>query len=123
MPPPGTATVSLLEQLHYGDTPGIQGLSLATTRQQLEVKGCDSVCNVVATALRKIGWHGVVTVLEPDASSVCAVQSSSTAPVYILQRWSERWKAFIDVESINEIKDGDKVSIISKPVGSPLKVI
>lgn len=114
--PPNTARVSLLEYMEVL-------LVYKDSRRQLEVKKRDDVCNVVATALEKIGWHGLVTVLEPEASSVCSVQCSSTTPVYILQRWSERWNAFVDIDRIDEIKDGDKLTVISKPVGSPLKVI
>ena len=34
---------------------------------------------------------------------------------HIMQRWSEEWKCFVDVVSIVEVADGDRITIIPAP--------
>ena len=39
--------------------------------------------------------------------------------VYLLQKWSTSWGAYIDVESVDDIKDKDRLTVVPMPVGSP----
>jgi len=34
---------------------------------------------------------------------------------FLLQRWSEKWRCFVDVSEITELKDGDRLSIAPVP--------
>lgn len=31
---------------------------------------------------------------------------------YILQRWSGKWQCFVDCKSVEEIEDGDKMTVV-----------
>ncbi len=39
--------------------------------------------------------------------------------MFLLQKWSTKWSDFVDVVSIDEIKELDKISAARKPVSSP----
>ena len=60
--------------------------------------------------LRKFGV-GVVAVASIDTTSVFKDPSS----VFILQRYSNKWNTFINVERIGEICDGDRVTVVPLP--------
>lgn len=34
---------------------------------------------------------------------------------HLMQRWSEEWKCFVDVVSVVEVADGDRITIIPAP--------
>jgi len=34
---------------------------------------------------------------------------------YLLQKWSKKWEAYVDVAKLEEVEDGDKVTVIPKP--------
>ena len=53
---------------------------------------------------------------------VAGSESSEQESTFLLQRWSHKWKAFVNVSSIHEILDQDKVTVTRKPVSSPSKV-
>ena len=37
---------------------------------------------------------------------------------YLLQKWSEKWGAYIDVTTVDEICDGNRLTVIPKPTKS-----
>ena len=34
---------------------------------------------------------------------------------YILQRWSEKWNAFVDIKDASEVSAGDRLTVVSCP--------
>lgn len=34
---------------------------------------------------------------------------------YLLQKWSDKWGAYVDVTSEDEVHDGDKLTVVPKP--------
>ena len=36
---------------------------------------------------------------------------------YLLQKWSRKWGAYVDVTQLEEVEDGDKLTAIPKPTG------
>ena len=96
-------------------------LEYKSSRRQLEVPADSAICNFVERELQRTGWNGRVTFGEPETSS--SAVNRSEQPVYLLQRWSERWGMFIDVSSAKEVKEGDRIIVVPKPVESPVKVL
>ena len=53
----------------------------------------------------------VVTVsspLQPDDSN----HDTSSSKVYFLQRWNPKWGSFVNVESVDDIKSEDRLSVV-----------
>jgi len=40
--------------------------------------------------------------------------TSSKKVMYLLQRWSDKWDAFVDVMETDEVKDGDRLTVVSR---------
>ena len=38
-----------------------------------------------------------------------------SSETFILQRWCVKWKIHVNVERIEEIQDGDRLTVVSKP--------
>ena len=84
------------------------------SRRELLVPPGRSVCDLLTDELKKTGNDATVCVGEPYEPP-----GNAKPPIYLLQRWSEKWQAFLDVSDPSEIFDGDKLSIIPKPGLSP----
>ena len=97
-------------------------LEYKSSRRQLQVNDRDSICELVERELKKTGWNGNITLGFPEACSA-ANRSGEQLPIYLLQRWSERWGMFIDVTTTKELKEGDRLTVIRKPKESATKVI
>ena len=41
---------------------------------------------------------------------------------FILQRWATRWNSFVNVQSVFEVHDQDRLTVVRKPIYSPTKV-
>ena len=52
---------------------------------------------------------------DKDAFLVLDNEDQAGNSPYILQRWSSKWKTFVDVSSLDEIEEHDKITIIPKP--------
>ena len=35
---------------------------------------------------------------------------------YLVQKWSKKWNDFVDLLDLNEVEDGDKLTVIPKPI-------
>ena len=80
------------------------------SRRQLSLSPY-SVCDVVRDELVKLG-------LCPAPVKLSSEEVASNE--YLLQLWSSKWNAFIDVSNVSEIEDHDKLTVICKPTaGSP----
>ena len=42
-------------------------------------------------------------------------EGSTDGSAYLLQKWSDVWSAYIDVEEIDDLEDKDKVTVVPKP--------
>ena len=45
-------------------------------------------------------------------------QSASSDTVYFLQRWNPKWESFVNVESLNDIKKEDRLTVV-KALSNP----
>ena len=80
------------------------------SRRQLTVSPA-AICEVVAEELGKFGYAAPVVKLSgPESESISQSRSE-----YLLQRWSQRWDAFVDVERVEDIKSRDRITVIPKP--------
>ena len=50
--------------------------------------------------------------LDPQIS---LFQQDGDTGTFILQRWSEKWSTYIDVEVEEDVSDGDKLQVIARP--------
>ena len=50
--------------------------------------------------------------LLPPGMNLSDVASSSKKSFFLLQRWSQKWNAFIDVASVEDVKDADKITVV-----------
>ena len=53
------------------------------------------------------------------AAPVVTLSSSASPNEFLLQRWSVRWNAFVDVQRVSDIQDQDRLTCIPKPGLSP----
>ena len=73
-----------------------------------------AVCEVIGEEMMKFGY--VTPIVKLSTSERASV---SHADEYLLQRWSQRWNTFVDVQNVDEIYDHDRLTVIPKPVCSP----
>ena len=71
------------------------------------------VCEAVTTELARFGKDGIVVKLSNAPSS--SRDSTTGRVVYLLQKWSTTWEAYIDVERVDDIKDKDRLTAVRMP--------
>ena len=76
---------------------------------------------------KKTGWSGTIDVRDTISThEMDEAEHSTCNNMYILQRWEGKWDCFIDVSSIEEVKNGDRLTVVLKPGkeqnGSEVKV-
>ena len=69
--------------------------------------------NVIFTVEEELGKLGVDGVL---AYFFCpqGERRHGGKDVYILQRWTEKWKTFVDVPDVDQIQDGDRLTVVQE---------
>lgn len=93
-----------------------------------EFKGYRKACKVKHSALCLSIQQQLHFVGEPEATVLVAEselvdsEGSDQSSTFLLQKWSNKWKAFVNVGSVFEILNEDKVTVTRKPVSSPTKV-
>ena len=55
--------------------------------------------------------HQELRKLDPQIS---LLQRDDTG-TFILQRWSEKWSTYVDVQREEDVSDGDKLQVIARP--------
>ena len=83
----------------------------------LKPQSSEAVVDFVLAELRKF---------DQDAFIVCGSEGdndsgpSDAKPhvCYLLQKWSNKWGAYVDVSTADEVDDGDKLTVIPKPAKS-----
>ena len=59
---------------------------------------------------------------EPEAAvSIAGPEINEQGSTFLLQRWSHKWKEFVNVGSVLGILNDDNVTVSHKPVSSPNK--
>ena len=87
------------------------------SRKELVFQVSD-VCGRVEQELRELG------VTEPSVN-LCAglaKPADENPNCFFLQKWCNKWGAFVNVQNVREIRSDDKLTVVRKPVGSPVKV-
>ena len=69
--------------------------------------------NVIFTVEEELGKLGVDRVLA-YFSCPRGERRHGGKDVYILQRWTEKWKTFVDVPDVDQIQDGDRLTVIQE---------
>ena len=87
-------------------------LVFKSSRRELQLSPGRPVCDLLSDEIKKAGHEATVCVSEAPGNA--------KPPLYILQRWSEKWQPFLDVSNESEIVDGDKLTVIPKPGLSPV---
>lgn len=60
--------------------------------------------------------------LIPPGKNLCDVPSSSKKVMFHLQRYSQKWKTYIDVTSEEDVQDGDKLTAVPVFATAPSEV-
>ena len=82
-------------------------LEIGGSRKELSVDKGDVVF-VVEEELGQLEMDGILAYF----SCVRGEQHRTDKRVYILQRWAEKWGSFVDVTDIEQIKDGDRLTVV-----------
>ena len=69
----------------------------------------DSLVGVVEREL--VSFVGDACLL-PFAKLPSDVPTTSKKVLYLLQRWSDKWDAFVDVKCADEVQDGDRLTAV-----------
>ena len=64
--------------------------------------------------IEQLGKNGVLAYF-----SCVRGEQPSHKNVFILQRWNSKWKVFVDVTDVDQVVDGDRLTITSQVVESP----
>ena len=84
-------------------------LEIRGSRKELSVDK-DNVIFVVEEELGQLGMDGILAYF----SCVRGEQYRTDKHVYILQRWAEKWENFVDVTDVEQIKDGDRLTVVQQ---------
>ena len=93
-------------------------LEYGTSRRPLKPSGGIITRCVLEDEFQKAGWSGSLDVhdtmftddTDESESSTCKCNSK-----FILQRWEHKWNCFIDVSDIEEVKNGDRLTVVLMP--------
>ena len=67
----------------------------------------DELVYVLENELGILGIDGVLAYFSCPRG-----QTAGSKKVFILQRWSEKWKSFVDVTDVDQVFDGDRLTIV-----------
>ena len=73
-----------------------------------------SLCQCIEKELQKFGVTSSV-VLPSQASD-------SASDSLLLQRYDDKWKCFINIDSLEQVTEGDRLTVVSKPIPTSNKV-
>ena len=82
-------------------------LEIGGSRKELSVDKGDVVF-AVEEELGQLGMDGILAYF----SCVRGEEHRTDKRVYILQRWAEKWESFVDVTDVEQIKDGDRLTVV-----------
>ena len=88
---------------------------LGGSRKPLSVQRNDLISIVECELASIVGDACMV----PFALLPSDVPTTSKKILYLLQRWSVKWQAFVDVKSADELQDGDRLTAVPAFSGNP----
>ena len=77
-----------------------------------------TLCDRIEQELEGLGVAGATVTLCAGSSQT----DDDDSPRFFLQRWSSKWQTFVNVESICDIHGDDRLTVVRKPISSPVKV-
>ena len=93
-------------------------LEYETSRRLLKPSGGVITRCLLEEEFENTGWRGSIDVRDAISTHETDEGESSTCTSntkYILQRWEHKWNCFIDVSNIEEVKNGDRITVVLKP--------
>lgn len=90
-------------------------LEYGTSRRLLRPSGGIVTRCLLEEELENTGWRGCIDVHDTMSTQETDGGEAPTCTKYILQRWEHKWNCFIDVSNMEEVKDGDKLTVVLKP--------
>ena len=91
-------------------------LEYESSRRPLKPLGGIVTRSLLEYEFGKTGWRGSIDVRDMmSMHETDEGEPSTCSNKYILQRWEQQWNCFIDVFNIEEIKNGDRLTVVLKP--------
>ena len=77
-----------------------------------------TVCDRIEQELRDLGVN------DPDVNLSAGLAKDNDNPnCFFLQKWCQKWGAFVNVDNAHEINGEDRLTVVRKATSSPVKVI
>ena len=87
------------------------------SRRLLKPQSSEAVVELVLAEVKKFDQYAFI--LCGSISDNDPEQSNAEPRVgYLLQKWSQKWDAYMDVITVDEVDDGDKLTVTLKPAKS-----
>ena len=74
-----------------------------------------TVCDRIEQELQGLGVSGATVTLSPGLAKA---QDNS----FFLQRWCSKWGAFVNIDSVYELRGDDRLTVVRRLTSSPVKV-
>ena len=87
------------------------------SRRLLKPQSSEAVVELVLAEVKKFDQYAFI--LCESISDNDPEQSNAEPRVgYLPQKWSQKWDAYVDVITVDEVDDGDKLTVTLKPAKS-----
>ena len=93
------------------DLQGVALFEYKQSRREIELDPSTCICSVIQATLREFGIE--------NASVSLGGGGRSEPGQFMLQRWSNDWGMYVDVQCTDEIQNRDKLTVVSVPSISP----
>ena len=88
-------------------------LEFQGSKRPFDVTNLFETCEMVECQLKALGVKAkVVLASEISPNSAAGPDGASTL---LLQRWSSKWEAFVDVNSSVDLSNGDRLTVVPRP--------
>ena len=88
------------------------------SRRLIQVLDISKIRDLLQHELNKVGWRGVI--LRKGLKGRVVKQISCQG--YILQKWMEKYQRFVDLVNVEDLEDGDVLTVVLDTGSSPQKV-
>ena len=75
----------------------------------------DNLLGVVSNELKRIGKTRALVLTGNDSLPQPASRGEPKPEIYLLQKWSDVWGCFVDVNHYREVDDGNRIAVIARP--------
>ena len=88
-------------------------LEFQGSKRPFDVTNLFETCEMVECQLKALGVKAkVVLASEISPNSAARLDSASTL---LLQRWSSKWEAFVDINSSVDLSNGNRLTVVPRP--------